>query len=141
MRITQFHQVLQSWGAEFKEASIKYSNAYLSVKGEGASMAYRQHFIDLDPTYTDDFGDPLARITFDFEEQDRQLTKYLAEKCEQILKEMGADHIDTNKDLGPYNVAEYQSTHNTGGVIMGAILKLQRLITILKCGIVTIYLL
>lgn len=109
-----------SWGAEFKDASIKYSNAYLSVKGEGASMAYRQHFIDLDPTYTDDFGDPLARITFDFEEQDRQLTKYLADKCEEILKEMGADHIDTSRDLGPYNVAEYQSTHNTGGVIMGA---------------------
>ncbi|SOC36080.1 GMC oxidoreductase [Ureibacillus acetophenoni] len=110
----------KSWGAEFKEASIKYSNAYLSVKGEGASMAYRQHYIDLDPTYTDDFGDPLARITFDIEEQDRQLTKFLAEKCEQILLEMGADHVDTSRELGPYNVAEYQSTHNTGGVIMGA---------------------
>ena len=33
---------------------------------------------------------------------------------------MGADHIDTSRELGPYNVAEYQSTHNTGGVIMGA---------------------
>ncbi|MGX9135774.1 GMC family oxidoreductase [Rummeliibacillus sp. JY-2-4R] len=108
-----------SWGAKFKEASIKYSNAYLTVKGEGASMAYKQHYIDLDPVYKDDFGDPLARITFDFEEQDRQLTKYLAEQCEKILKEMGADHIDTNKDLGPYDIAEYQSTHNTGGVIMG----------------------
>ena len=39
---------------------------------------------------------------------------------EAILKEMGANHVDVSGDLGPYNVAEYQSTHNTGGVIMGA---------------------
>jgi gluconate 2-dehydrogenase alpha chain len=109
-----------TWGAEFKEASLKYTNASLTVSGEGASMAYKQHFLDLDPTYKDSFGDPLVRITFDFEDQDRALTKFLAEKCESILKEMGADHIDTSKELGPYNVAEYQSTHNTGGVIMGA---------------------
>ncbi|WP_419957608.1 GMC family oxidoreductase [Psychrobacillus psychrotolerans] len=110
----------KSWGKDFKDASLKYTNASLTVSGEGASMAYKQHFLDLDPTYNDAFGDPLVRITFDFEEQDRQLTKYLAEKCEGILKEMGANHVDVSGDLGPYNVAEYQSTHNTGGVIMGA---------------------
>ncbi|MET0959777.1 MAG: GMC family oxidoreductase [Psychrobacillus psychrotolerans] len=110
----------KSWGKDFKDASLKYTNASLTVSGEGASMAYKQHFLDLDPTYNDAFGDPLVRITFDFEEQDRQLTKFLAEKCEAILKEMGADHVDVSGDLGPYNVAEYQSTHNTGGVIMGA---------------------
>ncbi|MFJ7825958.1 GMC family oxidoreductase [Psychrobacillus sp. NPDC096623] len=110
----------KSWGKEFKDASLKYTNASLTVSGEGASMAYKQHFLDLDPTYNDAFGDPLVRITFDFEEQDRQLTKFMAEKCEAILKEMGADHVDVSGDLGPYNVAEYQSTHNTGGVIMGA---------------------
>ena len=110
----------KSWGKDFKDASLKYTNASLTVSGEGASMAYKQHFLDLDPTYNDAFGDPLVRITFDFEEQDRQLTKFMATKCEAILKEMGADHVDVSGDLGPYNVAEYQSTHNTGGVIMGA---------------------
>ncbi|TQR16442.1 GMC family oxidoreductase [Psychrobacillus soli] len=110
----------KSWGKEFKDASLKYTNASLTVSGEGASMAYKQHFLDLDPVYNDAFGDPLVRITFDFEEQDRKLTEFMADKCEAILKEMGADHIDTSRELGPYNVAEYQSTHNTGGVIMGA---------------------
>lgn len=109
-----------SWGAEFKDVSLKYTNAALTVSGEGASMAYKHHYLDLDPTYTDAHGDPLIRLTFDFEEQDRQLTKFLAEKCEMILKEMGADIIDTTSELAPYNISEYQSTHNTGGVIMGA---------------------
>lgn len=109
-----------SWGKDFKAASIKYYNRTLSVAAQGACMPYRHHYLDLDPTYKDAFGDPLIRLTFDFEEQDRQLTRYLAERCEEIVKEMGADIVETSKELGPYDITPYQSTHNTGGVIMGA---------------------
>ncbi|AMA74430.1 GMC family oxidoreductase [Aneurinibacillus sp. XH2] len=108
-----------SWGKEFKRQSIKYANRSLTVAAQGASMPFRHHFLDLDPTYKDVFDDPLIRITFDFEEQDRQLALFLATKCEEILKQMGADRVDANKELGPYDIVPYQSTHNTGGVIMG----------------------
>jgi gluconate 2-dehydrogenase alpha chain len=108
------------WGKEFKKNSIKYANHYLTVAGQGSSMPFQHHYLDLDPTYKDAFGDPLVRITFDFEQQDKNLAKFLAGKCADILKEMGADHIDSMKDLGPYDITTYQSTHNTGGVIMGA---------------------
>jgi gluconate 2-dehydrogenase alpha chain len=70
--------------------------------------------------YKDAYGDPLMRLTFDFEDQDRELAIFLAGQCAAILKEMGANHIDTMKQLGPYDIVTYQSTHNTGGVIMGA---------------------
>jgi gluconate 2-dehydrogenase alpha chain len=109
-----------TWGKEFKANSVKYANRYLTVASQGSSMPFKRHFLDLDPTYKDAFGDPLIRITFDFEEQDRQMSKFLAGKCADIIKEMGADHIDAMKDLGPYDITTYQSTHNTGGVIMGA---------------------
>lgn len=108
------------WGKEFKDKSLKYANRYLSVTSQGSSMPFKHHFLDLDPTYKDAFGDPLVRITFDFEDQDRNLAQFLAGKSADILKEMGADHIDSMKDLGPYDITTYQSTHNTGGVIMGA---------------------
>lgn len=108
------------WGKQFKAESLKYANRVLSVGAQGASMPYRHHFLDLDPTYKDVFGDPLIRITFDFEEQDRQLAKYLADRCAEIVKEMGADRVQSLKELGPYEITTYQSTHNTGGVIMGA---------------------
>lgn len=108
------------WGKEFKKQSLKYANRFLTVGAQGSSMPFKHHYLDLDPTYKDTFGDPLIRITFDFEEQDRQLAVYLASKCADILKEMGADHIDSLKELGPYDITTYQSTHNTGGVIMGA---------------------
>ncbi|MDQ0063403.1 GMC family oxidoreductase [Paenibacillus harenae] len=109
-----------SWGADFKAKSVYYANRTLAVGTQGSSMAYKHHFLDLDPTYKDAFGDPLIRITFDFEDQDREMAKFLAEKCSGILKEMGADKIDYLKELGPYEIMSYQSTHNTGGVIMGA---------------------
>lgn len=108
-----------TWGPEFKANTIKYANRILSVGGQGSSMSFKQHFLDLDTTYKDAYGDPLLRITFDFEDQDRELAKYLASKCKEIVTEMGADHVDSLKELGPYDISTYQSTHNTGGVIMG----------------------
>ncbi|QQZ10465.1 GMC family oxidoreductase [Heyndrickxia vini] len=109
-----------TWGKDFKKTSIKYANRYLSVGSQGSSMPFQHHYLDLDPTYKDAYGDPLIRITFDFEEQDQNLAKFLAGKCGDILKEMGANHVDVLKELGPYEITTYQSTHNTGGVIMGA---------------------
>ncbi|CAI6075911.1 GMC family oxidoreductase [Cohnella sp. JJ-181] len=109
-----------SWGAEFKANSVKYANRFLSVGGQGSSMPFQHHFLDLDPTYKDAYGDPLVRLTFDFEEQDRQLAMYVSNRCADIMKEMGANHIDQLKSLGPYEITMYQSTHNTGGVVMGA---------------------
>ncbi|WP_139991098.1 GMC family oxidoreductase [Paenibacillus paridis] len=109
-----------SWGSEFKSKSVHYANRTLGVGAQGSSMSFKHHFIDLDTSYKDVYGDPLLRITFDFEDQDRELAKFMAERCSQIVKEMGADKVDYLKELGPYDIMTYQSTHNTGGVIMGA---------------------
>ncbi|EFM12437.1 Gluconate 2-dehydrogenase (acceptor) [Paenibacillus curdlanolyticus YK9] len=109
-----------SWGSDFKKNSLKYANRVLAVGGQGSSMSFKHHFLDLDPTFKDAFGDPLIRITFDFEEQDRQLAVFLANKSAEIVKQMGAKTINQLKELGPYEITTYQSTHNTGGVIIGA---------------------
>ncbi|MFC4617541.1 GMC family oxidoreductase [Camelliibacillus cellulosilyticus] len=109
-----------TWGKDFKAASIKYANRTLSVAAQGASLPFRHHFLDLDPTYKDAYGDPLLRMTFDFEDQDRALAVYMAKVCAKLMKEMGPDHVEYLQDLGPYEIMTYQSTHNTGGVIMGA---------------------
>ncbi|MFC5700786.1 GMC family oxidoreductase [Cohnella faecalis] len=109
-----------TWGKEFKANSLKYANRVISVGGQGSSMSYKHHYLDLDPEYKDAFGDPLMRLTFDFEEQDEQLAVFISGKCAEILKEMGADNVNQLKELGPYEITTYQSTHNTGGAIMGA---------------------
>jgi gluconate 2-dehydrogenase alpha chain len=45
--------------------------------------------------------------------------KYIAGKVDEIMKKMGPKRMNTKKDLDPYNIHDYQSTHCTGGAIMG----------------------
>ncbi|EZH65304.1 GMC family oxidoreductase [Bacillaceae bacterium JMAK1] len=111
----------KSWGSEFKKASTHYFYRTLSIGSQGASMPYRYNYLDLDPTYTDENGDPLLRMTYNFTDQDRKLAAHQAERSEEIMKQMGADIVtQTNQATGDYNIVPYQTTHNTGGTIMGA---------------------
>ncbi|MDF2815754.1 MAG: family oxidoreductase, partial [Paenibacillus sp.] len=104
-----------SWGKDFKQKSIKYANSVLTVSPQGSSLPWKHHYLDLDPTYKDNNGIPLIRITFDFEEQDRQMIKFIAGKAAGIMKEMGPTTMGSADQLAPYNIVPYQSTHNTGG--------------------------
>ncbi|QTM99554.1 GMC family oxidoreductase [Sediminibacillus dalangtanensis] len=108
-----------NWGQEFKSQSIKYYHRTLSVGGQGASMPHRDNYLSLDPDYKDAYGNPLLRLTYDYTEQDRKLHEYISEKCAEILKEMGADNVEPRSISDHYNIVPYQTTHNTGGVIMG----------------------
>lgn len=111
---------LPGWGKEWKAATLKWYHRNVSIGGQGASLPNRYNYLDLDPTYTDDYGMPLIRMTFNYHDQDKKLSKYLAEKAEEIGKKMNATYIKVNGlELGDFNIANYQSTHNTGGVIMG----------------------
>lgn len=108
------------WGKEFKKQSLKYFNRSLSVGAQGASMPHRNNYLSLDPKYKDVYGNPLLRLTYDHTEQDRNLHKYISKKSAEILKEMGADKVEAKSIGDHYDIVPYQSTHNTGGVIMGA---------------------
>ncbi|MBB6735889.1 GMC family oxidoreductase [Cohnella zeiphila] len=109
-----------AWGKDFKAMSIKYANRTLNVSAQGSSLPFRHHYLDLDPTYKDALGLPLIRMTFDFEDQDKELVKYLATKTKEIADQMGASKTEMRGTLSTYNIVPYQSTHNTGGVTMGA---------------------
>lgn len=107
------------WGKEFKEASLKYFNRSLSIAAQGASMPHRQNYLDLDPTYKDSYGYPQIRMTYDYTDQDKALFKYTSEKSAEIMEEMGADKVDTSEISEHFDIVPYNSTHITGGVIMG----------------------
>src|SRR5690606_30921888 len=88
-----------------------------SVGLDGASMAHRTNYLDLDPTYTDAWGQPLLRMTYDFTLNDRRLTSHITPIVEQIARGMGGREIKVNQRRGSYDVKPYQTTHNTGGTI------------------------
>lgn len=109
-----------SWGAEFKKASIENYTRTLSVGGQGASMPHRDNYLSLDDTYKDIYGVPLLQLTYNFTDQDRALHKYLTERAVEIMEEMGAKTVVGSSPLSDYDIVPYQTTHNTGGTIMGA---------------------
>ncbi|XID94768.1 GMC family oxidoreductase [Paenibacillaceae bacterium WGS1546] len=108
-----------SWGKPFKEATLHYANRVLSIAAQGASLPHRYHYLDLDPEYKDSLGLPLIRITYDFLDQDRELVKYIAAKTKEIADEMGPARTEVKDAIEQYSIVPYQSTHNTGGTIMG----------------------
>lgn len=107
------------WGKEFKEKSIFYANRSLVVWYTSAIMPWWHNYLDLDPTYTDGFNDPLLRVTNKYTDQDRNIAKFGIEKCTEIMEKMGADIIDPDEVPEEFDHI-YQGGHYAGGVIMGA---------------------
>ncbi len=109
-----------SWGAEFKKASIENFTRTLGVGGQGASMPHKENYLTLDGTYKDIYGVPLLQLTYNFTDQDRALHSYMTEKAARIMQEMGAKTVVGRSPITDYDIVPYQTTHNTGGTIMGA---------------------
>ncbi len=108
-----------AWGLEWKHAAAKYYLRAMNISVHGSSMATRGNCLDLDPTYRDALGRPMLRMTFDFSENDRKMTDYLSDRAGEVAKAMNPSAVKVNKRTGSWNVTPYQTTHNTGGAIMG----------------------
>ncbi len=108
------------WGRAWKERIRRYWDSYFPITIQAESMPYEGQVMDLDPTYRDSLGQPLLRLTFDWSENDRRLYRFVSERCREIMARMGPDHRNDEDELPPFNIHEYNSTHITGGAIMGA---------------------
>jgi gluconate 2-dehydrogenase alpha chain len=110
-----------TWGLEYKRAVRDTYRRTVSIGAQGESPSYRDHYVDLDPTYKDAFGDPLLRVTFDWTQNERNMVKYLGTKIEEIMKAMRPTRMTGGPGaLAPhFDTVPYQSTHVTGGTIMG----------------------
>jgi gluconate 2-dehydrogenase alpha chain len=121
-RPIQYHPVppgTPNWGKGWKQAVIKHYNHTVMLSLHGSSAAQRQNYLDLDPTYRDAWGQPLLRMTFDFPQNDIKMAAHVTAKAVEIGKAMGAKQVAGSPRKGPYTVTQYQTTHNTGGSVMG----------------------
>ncbi|MES2353624.1 MAG: GMC family oxidoreductase [Pseudomonadota bacterium] len=108
-----------AWGAEWKKAVVRHYNHTCVLSIHGSSVANRKNYLDLDPTYKDAWGLPLLRTTFDFPENDLKMSAYVTQKALDIGKAMGGQQVAGSPRKGPYTITQYQTTHNTGGTVMG----------------------
>lgn len=107
------------WGSGWKRAVADNYLRSTSLSCHGSSLAYRDAYLDLDPTYRDAYGNPLLRQTFDFHDNDRRMSEFLTDRAVDIAEAMEPRSYHANRLTQHYQIVPYQTTHNTGGAIMG----------------------
>jgi gluconate 2-dehydrogenase alpha chain len=110
------------WGSAWKAATAKWYLRSMSIGVTASNMPNRYNGYDLDPTYRNAFGQPLLRLTYNFTDNDRKIARFVGQKAAELGRRLNATTMTVPGDagLGDYSIVPYQSTHNTGGAIMGA---------------------
>jgi gluconate 2-dehydrogenase alpha chain len=109
------------WGSAWKRANADWYAHSMTIGYQGSCYPHRENHLDLDPTYTDAFGQPLLRMNFDWRQNELAMSRFIVGKMAAIAKASGADIVGPASPLkAPFDVRAYQSTHITGGTPMGA---------------------
>jgi gluconate 2-dehydrogenase alpha chain len=107
------------WGRGWQKAMADWYDRAALALIVGHSLSYRTNHLDLDPTYKDAWDMPLLRITFDWHANEHRIFDHSAAAAEEIWRAAGADEVATVPLARNFDAVNYQSTHNTGGAIMG----------------------
>ena len=110
-----------TWGTGWKEGLEEWYGHSMKVSITTTCMSYRDVYLDLDPTYTNEHGQPLLRLTFNWKQNELKLQQHLKGIVGDLVNELKPDSssmsflpMDANFDL-----TKYVSTHNVGGAVMG----------------------
>ncbi len=111
--------VKANWGSGWKKSSLDWWDKAGAISYANEHLSYRHNYMDLDPTYTDKFGDPLLRFTLDWTEHEGRQRAFAEVVSHRIARALNAKSFAT-KAVGPkYDGSFYQSSHIQGGAIMG----------------------
>ncbi|WP_137165429.1 GMC family oxidoreductase [Salinimonas lutimaris] len=109
------------WGSEWKKGYARDYQEAVTIFSQGTSMATQGTYLDLDTNYKDRHGQPLLRVTFDWNDNDRKMLNHVTDKAQGIMQELGAEGVkirrETDEKWNPYSQL---SSHTIGGAVMGA---------------------
>ncbi|MBP2168222.1 gluconate 2-dehydrogenase alpha chain [Erwinia toletana] len=109
------------WGSEWKAGYARDYQTAGTIFCQGTSMPVRDAYLDLDPRYKDRHGQPLIRMTFDWNQNDINMAKYVTDRAVEIMKQTGGQHLTIdNQSEKSWNPYMQHSSHTIGGVVMGA---------------------
>ena len=110
------------WGSGWKAAIRKHYRHSAPIGSLGSVMSYRDRYLSLDPTYKDAHGLTLLRITFDWHDNEYRMVAHSAAKMDEIVRAMKPEKQVTlvMRSGNHYDTRVYQTTHTTGGAIIGS---------------------
>jgi gluconate 2-dehydrogenase alpha chain len=104
-----------NWGSAYKDYLSENLNRFMSLQILLEPIAYESSYIDLDPNYTDRFGQAAPRIQRQAKQNEIRMSRFMYEKGREILEAAGADRI-----WGRETPSVSASTeHDCGGLRMG----------------------
>lgn len=109
---------LPRWGSAWKKASIEYFDRTGVIAFAGEQIPHKGNHFDLDPTYKNPLGDPLLRMTINWQENERKMAEFMNARMVEIGHAMGAKEVNPFPGYGDYDVVRYQSTHIQGGTML-----------------------
>ncbi len=95
------------WGTELEERLEDRFTKQKSLRFEIFNdwLPTDNSFVTLDTTHKDRYGMPVGKLRIEAHPQDLKVGKYIAKKCEKVLKEMGAKNIYSSiSSLPPQNL-------------------------------------
>ena len=109
------------WGSEWKQAVAHYYNRSLQLVAFHDHLSYRGNYMDLDPTYTDIYGNPLLRLTYDIGSNEIRMSDYMDGVGHEVAKAMKPSRyavygLPKRFDAG----ANYFVIHQVGGAMTGS---------------------
>ena len=107
------------WGAEWKKAVAHNYRRNMAITIHASCLSYDHNYLDLDPTYRDAFGQPLLRMTFDWNDNELRMMDYLNGRCTEIARALKGSSLGGKNKGTHFGITGYQSTHNVGGAVMG----------------------
>nr|WP_321948463.1 GMC family oxidoreductase [Paraburkholderia sp. J10-1] len=110
-----------TWGRGWKAGVVDAYQRFMTIGISGSVMPYRDAYLDLDPTYRDRYGLPLLRMTFDWHDNEYAMIGYMGDRMEEVAKAMNPErYFRAIRRKGQhYDTRVYQTTHTTGGAVMG----------------------
>lgn len=109
------------WGSSWKRAFQKSYQNYGKIQGQGTSYSHNDAFLSLDPTYKDGNGQPLLSMTFDYNDNDRKMARFIKDRISDICRATGAKSFESvafpDQPNSPFR--GYDSSHTIGGAVIG----------------------
>ncbi len=90
---------LPRWGAAWKKAAIEWYDQTGVVAFAGEQIPYRGNRFDLDPTYKNPLGDPLLRMTINWQDNERKMVEFMNAKMVELARAMGAKEVNPCRAL------------------------------------------
>ena len=108
------------WGSKWKAATAATYGHVMNIGGSGSSYAIRGNYLDLDPTYTDQpWPFAAAASPSTSPDNDIRMQNWVGTQVEKVARSLNPKIMTMGKAGKGWNSVPYQSTHNTGGAVMG----------------------